>query len=48
MRLDSLDLERTEAVQKRMDGSKSCLGGNLGADRGRQEGALEEEVQRGL
>lgn len=28
MRMDSLDLEGTEAVQKR-DGSKSCLGGSL-------------------
>lgn len=34
MRLDSLDLEGTEAVQKGMDESKSCLGGKLGVDRG--------------
>lgn len=45
MRLDSLDLEGTEAIQKGMDGSKSCLGGNLGVDGGRQKGALEREVR---
>lgn len=36
MRLDSLDPEGTEAVQKGMGESKSCLGGKLGVDRGRQ------------
>lgn len=35
MRLGSLDLEGTEAVWKR-DGFKSCLGGSLGVDGGRQ------------
>lgn len=45
MRLGSLDLEGTEAVQKGMDESKSCLGGKLGVDRGRQFGALVGAVQ---
>jgi hypothetical protein len=35
MRMDSSDLEGTEAVRKR-DGSKSCLGGSLGVDGRRQ------------